>query len=116
MPQSIKLSDEIMGLVRAEARRQSRSAAGQLAHWARIGRAIERSGRFDHARITAALDASLAPEALSEEEHAVWLDRFTETMTGPGADEAAFFERRRALGLGVGLTEGGELVREDKPA
>ena len=111
MPQSIKLADEIMALARPEAERQSRSVSGQVAHWMRIGRAIERSGRFDHGRIAAALTASLRPEALTEEEGAVWLDGFASAMARPGEGEAAFYADRRALGRGVGLTEGGELVR-----
>jgi len=55
MAQSIKLGDDIMKIVRRESELQSRSIAGQIAHWVRIGRAIEKSGNFDHARITAAL-------------------------------------------------------------
>lgn len=51
MAQSIKLSDEVMALVRREADLQSRSVAGQITHWLKIGRAIERSGTFDHARL-----------------------------------------------------------------
>ena len=39
-----------------------------------------------------------------------WLDVFTEAMSKPTAHEIAFFERRRALGLGVGLDENGDLV------
>ena len=50
MAQSVKLGDELMNLVRRESALQSRSVAGQITHWARIGRAIDRSGNFDHAR------------------------------------------------------------------
>ncbi|OOY06956.1 hypothetical protein [Thioclava sp. F36-7] len=39
-----------------------------------------------------------------------WLDAFTEAMSKPTAQEIAFFERQRALGLGVGLDENGDLV------
>lgn len=60
---------------------------------------------------TMALSASLRPEALTEEEGAVWIDGFVDVMARPGANEAAFFAERQALGRGVGLTEGGELVR-----
>lgn len=112
MAQSVKLSDEIMALVRRESGLQSRSVAGQITHWLRIGRAIEKSGRFDSARIAAALQASLAPEDLTEEEHAVWLTAFGEAMAEPGETSEAFFAKRRQLGLGVGLDESGEIVRE----
>ncbi|AQS50052.1 hypothetical protein BMG03_19195 (plasmid) [Thioclava nitratireducens] len=39
-----------------------------------------------------------------------WLEAFTEAMSKPTAQEIAFFERRRALGLGVGLDGNGDLV------
>ena len=111
MAQSVKLSDDVMALVRRESHLQSRSVAGQITHWLRIGRAIERSGNFDYSRISAALDASLSPEHLTPEEYEVWLVAFGEKMAEPSQAEKAFFARRRQLGLGVGLSEAGELVR-----
>lgn len=118
MAQSVKLSDDIMALIRREADLHSRSVAGQITHWVRIGRAIERSGSFDHARITAALEGGLDTTDLREEEEAAWLDGFTEKMGQPSQAEAAFFARRRALGQGVGLDAAGNLVyaRDDAAA
>ena len=110
MAQSVKLSDEIMALVRREAELHSRSVAGQITHWLKIGRAIERSGSFDHARITAALEGRLDSTGLSEEEEAAWLDAFTEKMGRPSEVEDALHARRQALGRGVGLDAGGNLV------
>lgn len=112
MAQSIKLADDIMQTVRRESRLQSRSVAGQVAHWLRIGRAIEKSGNFDHQRIAAALAGDVETTELSEEEKEVWLDSFVEKIGKPGSDEKSFFARRRKLGLGVGLDAGGNLVRE----
>lgn len=112
MAQSIKLADDIMKIVRRESELQSRSIAGQIAHWVRIGRAIEKSGNFDHARITAALAGDIETTDLTEEEKDVWLDSFVEKMAQPGPDEEAFHRRRRQLGLGIGLDEAGNLVRE----
>ena len=116
MAQSVKLSDDLMKVVRRESELQSRSVAGQITHWVRIGRAIEKSGRFDHARINAALAGEIETSELTDEEKALWLDAFTETMTEPGPKEKEFFGRRRVLGLGVGLDEGGNLVRAEKSA
>ena len=110
MAQSVKLADDIMALVRREADLRSRSVAGQLAHWVRLGRAIELSGTFDYARITAALEAGLDTTELSEEEEAAWLDEFTAKMAAPSATEVAFFAKRNGLGRGVGLDAGGNLV------
>lgn len=116
MAQSIKLGDDLMKVVRRESELQSRSLAGQIAHWVRIGRAIEKSGNFDHARISAALAGDLETTDLTDEEKDVWLDSFVEKMGGAGADEDAFFARRRRLGLGVGLDGAGNLVREEAAA
>ena len=111
MAQSVKLGDDVMALVRHESNLQSRSVAGQITHWLRIGRAIEQSDRFDYRRISAALVASLPPEELTPEEYEVWLIDFAEKMAEPSEAERAFFARRQQLGLGVGLSEGGELIR-----
>jgi hypothetical protein len=116
LAQSVKLSDDVMALVRRESGLQSRSVAGQITHWLRIGRAIEQSGRFDYKRLSAALEASLPPEDLTAEEFEVWLVAFGEKMAVPSEKEEAFFAERLRLGLGVGLAEGGELVRGAKPA
>lgn len=113
MAQSIKLGDDIMTIVRRESELQSRSIAGQIAHWVRIGRAIEKSGNFDHARISAALAGGIETTELTDEEKDVWLDSFVEKMGQPGSEEDAFLARRRQLGLGVGLDAAGNLVREN---
>ncbi len=110
LAQSVKLADDIMALIRREAELHSRSVAGQITHWVKIGRAIEHSGRFDHARITAALAGQLDTTQLQDGEDAAWLDAFTEKMGQPSESEEAFFAKRQALGRGVGLDAGGNLV------
>lgn len=110
MAQSVKLSDDVMARVRREAETQSRSVAGQITHWIRIGRAIERSAAYDHSRIADALEGRVDTAQLSEEEEAVWLDAFTEKMGQPAEAEQAFYARRQRLGQGVGLGPDGALV------
>lgn len=110
MAQSVKLADDIMALIRREADLHSRSVAGQITHWVKIGRAIEHSGTFDHARITAALEGRLDTTDLREEEEGAWLDGFTEKMGEPSKAEDAFFARRQSVGQGVGLDIAGNLV------
>ena len=118
MAQSVKLADEVMALVRREADLHSRSVAGQITHWLRIGRAIEQSGAYDHSRITTVLDGRLDTTALTEEEEPAWLEAFTERMGKPTEAEKAFFASRRKLGQGVGVDAGGNLVfaRDDTAA
>lgn len=110
MAQSVKLADEIMALVRREAELRSRSVAGQITHWLRLGRAIEHSSAFDYSRITAALEGMLDTTELGEEEEVAWLDAFTTRMAEPSSLERAHFAERGTLGLGVGLDAGGNLV------
>ena len=110
MAQSVKLADDVMAAVRREADLHSRSVAGQITHWLRLGKAIEQSGAYDHARVTAALDGRLDPVELREEEAIAWLDAFTEKMAAPAPTEQSFFAERRKLGRGVGLDAAGNLV------
>jgi hypothetical protein len=110
MAQSVKLADEVMALVRREADLHSRSVAGQITHWLKIGRAIEYSGSYDHVRITAALEGKLDTTALTEEEGTAWLDAFTEKMGRASEEEEGFHAKRRKLGQGVGLDAGGNLI------
>lgn len=110
MAQSVKLADDVMALVRREADLHSRSVAGQITHWLKIGRMIEQSGTYDHARITAALEGRLDTTHLREEEEIAWLGAFTEKMGRPSEAEEAYHARRQALGRGVGLDAGGNLV------
>ena len=116
MAQSIKLSDDVMSVVRRESGLQSRSVAGQITHWINIGRAIEQSSAFDYQHINAALAGELSPDELSAEEQEVWFAQFGEVVTGPSDQEEAFFEQRRQLGRGVGLNDKGELVYPEAAA
>lgn len=110
MAQSVKLADDVMALVRREAELHSRSVAGQITHWLKIGRAIEQSGTYDHTRITVALEGRLDTTQLREEEEAAWLEAFTAKMSQPSEAEEAFYAGRQALGRGVGLDAGGNLI------
>ncbi|WBQ12512.1 ParD-like family protein [Hyphomonadaceae bacterium BL14] len=88
MAKSVKFADEsLIDDARTEAEVQSRSLAGQITHWARLGRAIERSGRLDHAKISQALSGELETGRLSADEKAIWSERFLVRMSEPGPDE-----------------------------
>lgn len=113
MPQSVKLADDVMADIRKAAALQSRSVAGQITHWVNIGRAIETSSSFDYDHVTAALEGRMSPDALTAEEQEVWFEQFADTMTAPSEQEEAFFETRRRLGRGVGLSDTGGLVYQD---
>lgn len=117
MAQSVKFADDtLVDDARAMAELQSRSLAGQITHWARIGRAIERSGRFDHVRLSRVLAGEVETTALTPEEKAVWSERFLVKMSEPGPAEEAFFADLRASGTAVGLDASGTLIHADAQA
>lgn len=113
MAQSVKLGDDVMALVRRESELQNRSIAGQITHWLRIGSAIEKSGIFDQARLTAALAGDLETSTLTAAEKAVWSEIFLEKMSEPGPGEEAFFVELRERGNAIGLDDSGNIVRAD---
>lgn len=114
MAQSVKLSEEILASVRSEAALRSRSVTDQISRWLKLGHAIERSGSYDHARVTAALEGKLDPTKLEAGEEAAWLDAFTDKMEQPSEADEAFFTQRQSLGLGVGLDADGILFYAKK--
>lgn len=114
MAHSVKFADDaFVADARAQAELQSRSLAGQITHWARIGRAIERSGHFDHVKLSRVLAGDLETSALSPEEKTVWAERFFAEMAKPGPDEEAFFDQLRKSGKAVGVDEAGRVVYAD---
>jgi hypothetical protein len=99
MPEKLIIEDEnLIEDARASAAREGRALSDQIAHWARIGRTVSRSGRFDPDRIALVFSGDLETTDLSAEEICVWLDRFTEAMAKAGPEEEAFFAARRAAG------------------
>lgn len=114
MSQSVKLEDgRLVDDARIEAEIRGRSLAGQITHWARIGRAIERYGIFDQGRISRALAGELETTALSVEEKAVWSDRFLAKMSEPDPQEEAFFSEMHKPGKSLGLDASGHIARTD---
>ncbi len=116
MAHYVKLADEIIAEIRRESKLQGRSVAGQLAHWVRIGRTIEKSKAFDYKRIRDALEGTLSPDALAPVEQDVWFDHSTANMIASGEQEKAFYAKRQKLGRGVGMSCSGELVYATKVA
>lgn len=112
MAASIKLSDDMIALLRRESAIANRSLAGQAEHWITLGRAIERSPEFDYTRVRAALAAELSPGDLSEAEQTAFFDEFGRHMDSLDKDYATINAERRRKGLGVGDTENGQLAKQ----
>ena len=82
----IRVDDELYASAKLVGRLMSRSAAQQVAHWARIGRELEASPSLSHRAIAAVLDGRRDYDALTDHEQAVvraeWAERITERREG----------------------------------
>lgn len=112
MPQSIKIPDDEMSSVRREAVLSSRSISGQVTHWLRIGRAIERAPDFSYARVLAALEGRIGPDALKGEEQEIYIADLLAASEGPTPEQTRFFVERKRAGKGVGADKRGRVVRQ----
>lgn len=78
-PSPMRLDAEITSSAEPVAARMSRSVPEQIAHWARIGRELERSPDISVAQIARVLDGAAAYDALPAREQALvraaWLER-----------------------------------------
>ena len=68
------LDNSLMNSVRTEAVRQKRSVEEQIAHWVKIGEAVEESPSYNYANIQAVFDGEKTHEELTFEEYQVWFD------------------------------------------
>lgn len=107
MAKSIKIPDGELDLARREAALTSRSIAGQVAHWMRLGRAVERSGALDQARLRQALAGQRDPDSLTGTEQEVFVDEIVGHATAGTPEQRRLFQERQAAGLGVGLDDQG---------
>ena len=99
MPTAIKLSDQFVILARGEGKVMGRSIAGQVEHWARLGRSVERARGFDYARVRAVLAAQASFDDLGEDERAVALTDLEDYLEHlPRDRDDAFFAKLRGAG------------------
>ncbi|MFO1456216.1 MAG: nucleotidyltransferase domain-containing protein [Steroidobacteraceae bacterium] len=109
MPQPVKLSDPMVDAARAAAADADRSIAGQIEHWARLGRAAEavlghdeivrvkRSGGSQSRRSGGSTTADLAPQARAKLRYAVSEVSAPAYEPGPTPEAwPAWLESRRA--------------------
>jgi hypothetical protein len=100
MPTAVKLSAALVDLARDEGRVLGRSIAGQVEHWARLGRTVERAPGFGYERVRAALSAQVSFDDLRADERAAALAELEDYLEHLPCDrDAAFFARLRAAGV-----------------
>ncbi len=106
MAKTIKIDDELMEVIGREADMMSRSLAGQVRHWVRIGMSIEKSRFFDQSRVVEALSGKLSPDALTAGEQEAYIDSLFDAARSGTTEQRKFFAARKAQGLGTGLRDG----------
>ena len=78
---SIRIDDDVHASACIVAPVMSRSTAQQVAHWARIGRELERSPNVSHADISKVLAGSSSYDDLNDHEQAIVRAQWREAMT-----------------------------------
>lgn len=116
MAKTVKIDDELVELAVREAKLMSRSLAGQVRHWVRIGMSIERSRAFDQSRVVAALDGRLGPDDLTAAEQESFVDGILGAAGEGTPEQDRFFAERRQRNPGAGLDDGALSERAEKPA
>jgi hypothetical protein len=95
---TIRISEEMTTISRAESEVMRRSMGSQVEYWARIGRAVERSGQFSYEKIKDALLGRLEVDALNEWEKPVFDEEHDIAMrSATPREQRAHAERLKAL-------------------
>jgi len=106
-----RIDDDLYASAKAVGALMSRSAAQQLAHWARIGRELEAAGSVSHRAIAEVLAGEQSYDHLGVEEQAVvraeWAERLAVKIAGLDLSQT-FAAERRAY---IELDESGQVVR-----
>lgn len=98
----VRISQEFYETAAQAAATMSRSAAQQITHWARLGKAFEDSSEVSTPTIARVLEGSASYDQLSGAEQAVVRRLW----------EAQFAERREALNLAADFTRDGRVWSE----
>ncbi|QUL37047.1 hypothetical protein [Erythrobacter sp. JK5] len=108
MSRTVKIDEELVELISREAKLMSRSLAGQVRHWVRIGMNVEKSRFFNSSLVADALNGRIGPDALTTEEQESFVEGLFDAARDGTPEQAQFFADRRARGLGAGLTDDAE--------
>lgn len=99
----IRLDPELTAAARSTAESMSRSLSQQIAHWARLGRELERSPGVTASAIQAVLDGRSDYDALNSHEQAIvrvnWAERVDETCKNLRLDQVLAAKGREVVEL-----------------
>lgn len=91
-----RLPEDVYAAAAAEAAATSRSVAQQIAHWARLGRELERSPQVNHRDVQRVLSGDGTYDALGEREQALVREAWDARIAATRANlnyEAVFTQR-----------------------
>jgi hypothetical protein len=90
---TVKLPSQLVDEARREAELLHRSIAGQIEHWARLGRAIENAEGFSLDRVRRALAGELKIEDLADQEQDAFFADLGGAFEAPSPEIAAGYAR-----------------------
>lgn len=108
---SVKFPDTFVENARREAALFNRSVAGQIEHWARLGRALEGTPEFSTERVRATLMGRLKIEDLNAAERRAVLDGMFFWAANPSAEETEAYAALARRPGAVGTDGEGGIVR-----
>ena len=113
----IRLDAELLAAAKLVGRRRSRSAAQQIAHWARVGREIEASRSISAHAISAVLAGRQSYDGLEPEDQAVVRAEWTNRLDAAagGVDLAAAF-KAAARHTWIDIAPDGTILRREAGA
>ncbi|WP_341917094.1 TA system antitoxin ParD family protein [Hydrocarboniphaga effusa] len=108
----MRLDQELAASAKSTAKSMSRSLSQQIAHWARIGRELERSPGVTVSAVQAVLEGRGGYDDLSTQEQAIvranWAERIDAARAGLRLDRVLAEQGREIVELDA---EGGVVVR-----
>lgn len=108
---SVKFSDAFVEQARREAELFNRSVAGQIEHWARLGRALEGAPEFSTERVRETLMGKLKIEELGASERRAVLGSMFSWAANPSDKERDEYAALAELPGAVGTDKKGRIVR-----
>ena len=109
---TVKLPSAFVDEARREAEIVNRSLGGQIEHWARLGRALERAPGMPVERVRDTLQGKVTLETLSVQEQGAVFDHLDAWFDNPPEDVVAAYREIGSRPGAVGLDKKGKLVRE----
>lgn len=107
---SVKFPDAFVENARREAALFNRSVAGQIEHWARLGRALEGTPGIPVGRVRETLEGKVKLETLSVQEQGAVFDHLDAWFDTPPDDIVAAYKEIGSQPGAVGLDKKGKLV------